>query len=136
MKNYYDFLKEELNQYAGDFDRSILHVPDFFRLLCGLLDEDLTTEDRRLINSALAYFVVPNDVIPENIYGPVGYVDDLYVCARVLMVIKEKHGLEMLESHWQTDEDLEDVLQYTLQHSTEVLIERNELENVIKYASL
>jgi uncharacterized membrane protein YkvA (DUF1232 family) len=96
MKNYYDFLKYELDNFQGDFDSFILYIPDFFKLLCNLLDEDFDKQDRRIINSALAYFVVPNDVILEEIYGPMGYVDDVFVCVKVLKKLQEKYGLEKL----------------------------------------
>ena len=46
------------------------YIPDFFKLLCNLLDENLKPEDRRKINSALAYFVILNDAMSEEIYGP------------------------------------------------------------------
>lgn len=136
MKEYYDFLKEELNNFEGEFDKFILYIPDFFKLLCNLLDEDITMEERRKINSALAYFVVPNDVIPENIYGPMGYVDDIYACAVVLKDLKEKHGLSMLKKHWDCDEDFDTVLNVCYTKSLKLLKEQNLVERVLKSSGL
>jgi uncharacterized membrane protein YkvA (DUF1232 family) len=136
MKNYYDFLKHELDNFQGDFDKFILYIPDFFKLLCDLLDEDFDKQDRRIINSALAYFVVPNDVIPEEIYGPMGYVDDVFVCVKVLKKLQEKYGLQMLARLWNCDEELDEVLDYSYEKSLEILKEQNVVEHVLEYAGV
>ena len=136
MKNYYEFLKYELDNFQGDFDKFILYIPDFFKLLCGLLDEDFEKEDRRIINSALAYFVVPNDVIPEEIYGPMGYVDDIFVCVKVLKELQDKYGPEILVKLWDCDEELDDVLDYSYETSLEILKKQNLVERVLEYAAI
>lgn len=136
MKNYYDFLKEELKNFQGDFDKYILYLPDFFKLLCDLLNENIEKDDRRIINSALAYFVVPNDVIPEAIYGPMGYVDDIFACVLVLSKIKEKYGIKLLEKLWEGDEPIDDVLEYSYKKSYEVLKQQNLVDSVLKFATL
>ena len=136
MKNYYDFLKNELNNFQGDFDKFIYNLPEFFNLLCDLLNEDLEREDRKLINSALAYFVVPNDVISEEIYGPLGYVDDIFACVVVLLEIKKKYGIELLEKLWTGEESLDYVLEYSFRKSHEILKEQGLVEAVLNYAAL
>lgn len=135
-KGYYDFLKEEMSRFKGSFEEYILYVPDFFRLLCKLLDEDIEREDRRKINSALAYFVVPNDVIPEEIYGPMGYVDDIYLCSLVLKELSKKYGAELLQSKWECDEDLDTVLEISYRKSSKILEEKQVLEEVLEYSGL
>jgi len=136
MKEYYDFLKEELNNFEGDFDKFVLYAPELFRLLCKLLDEPLSKEDRRSINSALAYFVVPNDVIPENIYGPIGYVDDIYVCTTVLNELKNKYGINILKKHWEDDEEIDVVLKICYEKSKRLLKEQNLVERVLETSGL
>ena len=88
MKNYNDFLKEELNNFAGNFPQYINNIPEFFNLLCKLTEEKVSKETKREIYAALAYFVLPNDVISEDVYGPAGYIDDLFVCCLVLKKIQ------------------------------------------------
>jgi uncharacterized membrane protein YkvA (DUF1232 family) len=136
FKGYYDFLKEEMKRYKGGFENFILYVPDFFKLLCDLLGEDIDIEDRRKINSALAYFVVPTDVIPEEIYGPMGYVDDIYLCARVLKDLQEKYGAEFLKKFWNCDEDFEEVLKVTYEKSLEILEKKGVVDEILKYSGL
>ena len=136
MKNYYDFLKYELDNFQGDFDSFILYIPDFFKLLCNLLDEDFDKQDRRIINSALAYFVVPNDVIPEEIYGPMGYVDDVFVCVKVLKTLQEKYGIEKLARLWDCDEELDEVIDYSYKKSLEILKKQNLVKQVLEYSGV
>lgn len=136
MKQYYDFLKEELNNFEGDFEKFVLYTPELFRFLCKLLDEPLSKRDRRSINSALAYFVVPNDIIPENIYGPMGYVDDIFVCTTVLQELKKKHGLKLLKKHWDNDEDFDVVLRICHNKSKKLLNEQNLIERVLASSGL
>lgn len=136
MKSYFDFLQEELNSFEGDFDKFIYYIPDFFTLLCNLLDEDIETGDRRKINSALAYFVVPNDVISEEIYGPMGYVDDIYVCTVVLKEMQEKYGFELLKQLWENDENLNYVLDYSFNKSSQMLEEQNLIDEILEYSGL
>lgn len=136
MKEYYDFLKEELENFSGKFDKYILYVPDFFKLLCKLTEEDLDQELKLKINSALAYFVIPNDVIPEDIYGPVGYVDDIYVCVVVLNQIKEKKGIEFIENNWEGEEDFKKVLEVSYKKSLTELEDKGLVNKVLEVASL
>lgn len=136
FRGYYEFLKEELNNYKGDFEDFILYTPDFFKLLCDLLNEDIKVEDRRNINSALAYFVVPNDIIPEEIYGPMGYVDDIFLCARVLKKMKDTYGAEMIKTLWTCDEEIEEVLDTVYKKSLEILQEEGSVDDILKYSGL
>jgi len=137
IKEYYDFLKEELDNFEGNFDKFILYIPEFFKLLCSLLDDEIINfEDRRKINSALAYFVVPNDVIPENIYGPMGYVDDIFACCVVLKHLKKKYGLSLLNKYWDNDENFETVLKTCYDQSIKLLEEQDLVEKVLKNSSL
>ena len=130
-------MKEELETFEGDFDKFILYIPEFFKLLCQLLEEEsIDIEDRRKINSALAYFVVPNDVIPENIYGPMGYVDDIFACCVVLNQLKKKYGLSLLKKFWDNDEDFETVLKTCYDQSMKLLEEQGLVDRVLKSSSL
>ncbi len=135
-KGYYHFLKEEINRFRGEFDDFILHIPNFFRLLSNILNEDIDSEDRKKVNCALGYFVAPRDVIPEEIYGPLGYIDDIFLCCHVLKDLKEKYGSELLKSCWEADEDIEKVLEYSYEKSKEEIEERGIKDEILKYSGL
>ena len=136
MDNYYEYLKEELENFDGSFPKFILNIPDFFKLLCELMDEDLDKETKKRINCALAYFVLPNDVISEDIYGPLGYVDDIYVCTIVLKEILEKQGVDMLERHWEGDEEISKVLEDCYNASLNELKKKDLVSEVLAASAL
>ena len=76
FKDFYDTLIENLESYNGEYASFIDCGPNLFKLLCDLLDQDIEQELRLKLCGAIAYYVVPMDVIPEQIYGPYGYIDD------------------------------------------------------------
>ncbi len=117
--NFHAFLKREINSYRGKVKGYIYYLPALFKALCGLLDQrELEAGERRMILSALGYLVAPNDVIPESIYGPAGYVDDVFVCSIVLDRIGRAHGMEYLEPYWEKDtEPLEEFLKTAIEES-------------------
>ena len=100
MENFKDFyysLVENLDSYKGKYASFIDYGPDLFNLLCNLLEKvELDKELRRDISSAIAYYVVPMDVVPEQIYGPYGYIDDIYITVYVLRRIGNEIGYELL----------------------------------------
>lgn len=135
-KGYYHFLKEELDRFRGEFDDFILHIPNFFKLLSNLLNEDIDSEDRKRVNCALGYFVAPTDVIPEEIYGPLGYIDDIFLCCYVLKELEEKYGPKLLRSCWEADEDIKEVLDYSYEKSKEEIEERGIKDEILEYSGL
>lgn len=133
---YYEFLKDEIDGYRGKFDDFILYIPDFFKMLTNILNEDIEREDRMKINCVLGYFVAPADVIPEEVYGPLGYVDDMFLCCLTLRELREKYGLEFLNTCWEFDEELGEVLDYSYQKSKKIVEEEGIRDEVLEYAGL
>lgn len=85
FKDFSDTLRENLASFGGDYAPFIDCGPNLFTLLCDILDKKVLSRESRLeINAAIAYYVIPNDVIPEEIYGPYGYIDDIFVATYVL----------------------------------------------------
>jgi uncharacterized membrane protein YkvA (DUF1232 family) len=91
--------------------RALLLVPDVFILLVRLaLDKDVPGSTRALIGGALAYFILPIDLLPEALLGAAGYLDDLVLAAAVLA---QAFGGELepyARKHWSGSEDLRVVL--------------------------
>ncbi|MDI6701569.1 YkvA family protein [Methanothermobacter wolfeii] len=119
---FYDVMRENLNMYRGEYERIVDHAPDLFRLICELLAEaDLDRMERLKLCAVLGYLVAPNDVIPEEIYGPNGYIDDVYLCSHILHELAGRRGYGYLEEYWHGDEELEDVVVECLERSSEIL---------------
>ena len=104
-------------------------------LLTDILNEKKISPVIRLkISAALAYFVAPYDIIPERIFGPMGFVDDIYISVLVLKNIENDLGMGYLESLWKGDNDLSDVLEECYENSIDILGE--EVYKIIKYVGL
>jgi len=136
MKVYDEFLEEGLNNFGGDFEKYIFYTPNFFRLLCKLHDEKIDSDNKKAIDTSLAYFVLPNDLISEEIYGPAGYIDDIFVCALVLKQIQAKYGTKILGKNWDSEEDIEVVLEECYKKSKKEIEKQGLLEKIFEITGL
>ena len=121
MKNYYVTLVENLNAYSGEYASFINHGPSLFNLLCNLLEKDIPQELRKDVCAAIGYYVVPMDVIPEQIYGPHGYVDDVYLSVFILKLVADECGYDLLQEVWDKPEDIKTVLDECETKALEIL---------------
>ena len=136
FKGYYEYLKLELDNYRGSYDEYIFSLPELFKLLCELLNEDIEREYRIMISVALGYFVAPKDIIHEEVYGPEGLIDDIFLCCFVLEQIKNKYGLDFLKEHWDSKQDFEQVFKIAYNESSQVIKEKELTMKILKYVGL
>jgi uncharacterized membrane protein YkvA (DUF1232 family) len=103
MRSFDSLLEEEIAAYEGRHDDLIFQAPALYRLLVSLLDDPrLPHRLRPLVLSAVAYFILPADIIPEDIYGPYGYADDIFLCAFVAQrVSAELSSDAILTENWE-----------------------------------
>ncbi|MBE2900732.1 DUF1232 domain-containing protein [Methanothermobacter thermautotrophicus] len=133
--DFYDILRDNLNSYRGEYERIVDYAPDLFRLLADLLQSrEIRREDRLMICAAMGYLVAPHDVIPEEIYGPHGYIDDVYLCSVVVDRIAGRMGYRFLEEYWGGDEDLEAVIGECISRTSEILGDKR--LSVLEYTGL
>jgi uncharacterized membrane protein YkvA (DUF1232 family) len=91
---------------------ALLLVPDVFMLLVRLaFDREVPASTRTLIGGALAYFVLPFDLLPEAMMGPAGFVDDLVLAAAVLTQTMSGSLEARVRQHWSGSDDVRLVLQ-------------------------
>lgn len=119
LLGFYDQLRarmlKTLERRGGKISESgakaLLLVPDVFVLLVRLaMDKEVPGSVRALIGGALAYFVLPLDLVPEVIIGGAGFLDDLVLAVAVL---SQAFGGELepfARKHWSGPEDLRVVL--------------------------
>jgi uncharacterized membrane protein YkvA (DUF1232 family) len=75
-------------------------LPQYVRLLGGLLsDRRVSMVDKLLVAGALAYIVMPIDLIPDFIPF-FGEIDDLFVLILALQRLIENAGRTVLLDHW------------------------------------
>jgi uncharacterized membrane protein YkvA (DUF1232 family) len=98
---FFDILKENTINYKGKYEILIKNSASIYQLLSELLDSNKLHRDHRaLISSTIAYFILPRDIYPEEIYGAKGYIDDIYLCLYSLSIIKKEYGISILREHW------------------------------------
>jgi uncharacterized membrane protein YkvA (DUF1232 family) len=90
-----------------------------------------------LLGSAVAYFILPFDLIPEAIVGPIGYLDDLVFAAYVLNKVLTDTDPAVLREHWSGKGDVLDTIQRVL-NAADTLVETKvaaRLKKLLKRAS-
>ena len=135
FKDFSDTLKENLDSFEENYASFIDYGPNLFVLLCDLLDDKRVNKQYRLeIGAAISYFVVPNDVIPEEIYGSYGYVDDIFVSVFVLRKIADKYGYEFLQENWKNKNDVKKVMDECYDKSLQML--EDKVYPILSYCGL
>lgn len=81
----------------------IAELPRFLTLLWGLLtDARVAALDKLLVAGAIAYILMPADLIPDFVPF-LGEVDDLYLLMLALRRLLQNAGRSVLLSHWTGD---------------------------------
>lgn len=119
LLSFYDRLREKIfkvvekrgGRLSEGAVRALMLVPDVFILLVRLtLDREVPGSTRALIGGALAYFILPFDLLPEAILGGAGYLDDLVLATAVLSQAFGGDLEPYARKHWSGSEDLRVVL--------------------------
>jgi uncharacterized membrane protein YkvA (DUF1232 family) len=116
LESFNQLLQEDIADYEGRHDELIYQAPAFYRLLTHLLDDArLPKKLRPLVLAAIAYFILPVDIIPEELEGPYGYVDDIWLCAFVTGRVRwEVDGEEILIENWDGEAPVVELVQELL----------------------
>jgi uncharacterized membrane protein YkvA (DUF1232 family) len=118
--SFYDRLRDRVaagvERRGGKLGRpaadALLLVPDVFMLLARLaFDRQVPPGVRSLIGGALAYFVLPFDLLPEGLIGGAGFLDDLVLATAVLSQALSPALAGRAERYWSGRQELRQVLQ-------------------------
>jgi len=75
-------------------------IPNFLRLLYGLItDPRVSSVDKLLVAGAIAYVLMPMDLIPDFIPF-IGEVDDVFVIVMALQRLIANAGRAVVADHW------------------------------------
>ena len=121
-KRFYDRVRASIQDYIdkkgrviGKTGEFLLLVPDVFILLWRLTtDRRVAGKVKVLVGSALAYFILPLDFMPEALLGPIGYMDDLIFGVFVLNRILSATDPSVLREHWSGRDDVLEMIQKVL----------------------
>jgi uncharacterized membrane protein YkvA (DUF1232 family) len=133
LKRFDALLEEDVSSYKGELSDLISNAPALYRLMTRLLDDPaLPKEMSQLVIAAIAYFILPEDVIPEDKYGPRGYVDDLFLCAFVAdQIVRETGSEEILTRNWDGKVPIAPLVKDILEREKELLGDKK--ENIMQY---
>ena len=119
---FYDRMRNSIRNYletkgtvAGKSSEYLLLAPDVFVLLWRLVnDRRVSSKNKVLLGSGLAYYLFPLDIMPEGLMGPAGYIDDLVFAVYLLQRILSDTDPEVLRAHWSGSEDILNTIQKVL----------------------
>lgn len=121
-QRFYDRIRKNIQRYidrkGGVMGRAgayLLLVPDFFMLLWRLVnDPRVEGKNKVLLGSSIAYYVIPFDFIPEALFGPMGYLDDLVLGVYVVNKILGEIEPGIVREHWSGQSDVLESIQRVL----------------------
>jgi uncharacterized membrane protein YkvA (DUF1232 family) len=109
--DYATLLRRFVADYEGARQQAVRLAPEVFTFFARLLvDPRLPRDARHVVTSVLAYFVAPDDVMPEAELGPLGLMDDLFAASHAYRTLRRELPTEMLRQAWQADEDLDEAM--------------------------
>ncbi|KIG15721.1 hypothetical protein DB30_05291 [Enhygromyxa salina] len=104
-------IRRFVHGYVGAHQDAILRAGDVFDFYARLMIDTRVSGNARVhVACVLAYFVVPDDVLPEAELGPYGLLDDLYLAAHVYKILRRELPRNVLSEAWGEDDALEQVM--------------------------
>ncbi len=106
LKSFDELLAEEIaaqEDAAKDAADAVLaQAPALYRLLTHLLgDPALPARLRPLLQAGIAYFVLPEDILAEDLRGLAGFADDIFLAAWIAnRVLQETASERLLTDNW------------------------------------
>ena len=130
-KRFYDRVRESIHEFArnkgaiGKSAEFLMLVPDMFMLLWRLAnDKRVSGKHKVLLGTGVAYFILPFDLIPEAIVGPLGYMDDLVFAVYVLNRMLNDTDPAILREHWSGEGDVLEKIRSVL-NAADTLVENS-----------
>ncbi len=97
-------------------------------------DPGLPKTSSQLVIAAIAYFILPSDAIPEDKYGPIGYLDDIFLCASIAdRIVKETGSEEIIKKNWEGDIPIITLVEEILDREEELVGDKKDL--IMRYIS-
>lgn len=136
MSTFDEWLERDISVYEGRHDDLIFQAPALYRLLTSMLDDPVLPDQlRTLVISGIAYFILPNDIIPEEIYGPYGYVDDIFLAALVADKVRRVTGSDdIITGNWDGEADILSLIDEVLEREGELISDNK--GKILKYVGL
>jgi uncharacterized membrane protein YkvA (DUF1232 family) len=122
VREFTQVVLENVGEYRGSFFSAVKWAPIFAATLMTLSkDPRLLDRHRTMVKAAIAYFVTPDDAVPEEVVGPYGYLDDNLVSAYVMKQIAGEVGWPVIEEAWRGEGGVREVALETIDRERELL---------------
>lgn len=134
---FYDRLRRRIAEpLAGKVGEpladTVLLAPDLFVLLVRLFtDRGVPAGSRSLVGGALAYFLLPADLLPEILLGAGGYLDDVVLAAALVTHVFSNELRPFVERHWSGRGNVHGVLEDAV-HAGEALLPSRLYQNLAR----
>lgn len=108
LKQFVDSSREQENLISESWFPYFTELPELYKF-CYHVSVSGEIDDDSLIHlyNAIEYLISPVDFMPELIYGPDGFNEDMYFIALTLNDIRHKIPNELIEQYWKFEEDIE-----------------------------
>lgn len=146
-RRYREQLEEEIVACErGEYRKILQTLPALLDLMTDLLEageaEKLSWEGRWELCAALGYLFLPEDVIPDDLLigrgvKCKGYIDDAFLCSKILEDFALSGFEEMVRERWKGEEDIIKLLRRTREDSQRILEDENvDSDRIIQYVGL
>jgi uncharacterized membrane protein YkvA (DUF1232 family) len=93
----------------------LLFLPDMIVLLLRLArDPRVPVGVKAVATLGIGYALSPIDVLPEFLFGPIGFLDDLLIAAAAISYIVNHVHPDLVRAHWPGPGDVLDVVKRVL----------------------
>lgn len=129
MKDFFNELITDIARYEGRHDEFIYLTPYWYKLMTNLLDDPrLPGRLKPLVSCAIAYFIIPADIISEEIHGPYGYIDDIFFCAYVADQVRTlTNNADLLSENWEGEGDIIQLVEEILEQESTLIGDQKDL---------
>lgn len=111
-----DFIKGKLPQRLDIIKDYLFIIPDIAALIYRLLKDDrVNAKTKLIISGAIAYVLMPQDIIPDDIPF-IGTIDDAGVLFFTLNTVMEEVDLHIIVENWNGKNDILIVLKKALEY--------------------
>lgn len=141
-QDFYQKMRTDIREWlqtkvgkSSKWSEYLLLAPDLFHLLVKLaMDKEVPSSEKAKIAGALAYFISPIDLIPEALFGPIGYLDDVALAAYVVNSVMKNCDPSIVRRHWAGEQDILGLVQQIVDVAADMLGNNiwDKLKNMVK----
>ena len=111
MNEFYKKIKIDVKGYNGKYSHIISITPELYKLICDLFTHaNLKSPLKTELLAVIGYYVIPEDILNEDILGPIGYIDDFLLSASLLRKIELLYDIETIEEYWENEIDIKTII--------------------------